>query len=256
MVPVSRVLRDDGWAGDLAGRLASGPDSIDSWMEHQTRVLKRDTHSCVGLLEVGAGLCFLKLYRSKSLLQSLGFQLGQGRGVHSYDAAGRLAAAGVAVPAARCVLLVPGGMLLLTEGLVDSADLKSLWLQRGPAEEFRRWLVAAGEALATMHLAGFAHGDCKWSNFQCSAAGVALVDLEAVRRSAPGSAGQYRDLARFTLNAEDMGLPPNDFELFLATYLAATGADREASLHQILKPLQPLRAKHLEKYGPRGHQLI
>lgn len=134
MVTVRRVLRDVGWAADLAQCLASAADSIEPWMENNTRVIKRDAHSCVGLLEVGADLCYLKFYRSKSPLQSLGFQIGYGRGVRSFDAASCLGAAGVLVPTARCVLLVPGGMLLLTQGLANSADLKSLWSQRLPAE--------------------------------------------------------------------------------------------------------------------------
>lgn len=256
VVAVRRVLRDGGWAGDLSEYLARGEGNIEPWMEANTRLLKRDTHSCVGLLEIEADLCYLKLYRSKSPLQSLGFQFGHGRGVSSFDAAGRLAAAGVAVPAPRCVLLVPGGMLLLTEGLADSADLKSLWLQQLPADEFRCWLAPAGEALATMHLAGFAHGDCKWSNFQCCEAGIVLIDLEAVGSAAPGSRKQCRDLARFTLNAEDMGLAPDDYALFLEAYLAATGQDKAPLLQAVRKTLQPLRAKHLAKYGPRGHTLI
>lgn len=256
VVKVRRVLRDDGWAADLSQCLACGADSIEPWMENQTRVMKRDAHSCVGLLEVGPNLCYLKFYRSKSPLQSLGFQFGYARGVRSFDAAGRLSTAGVAVPAARCVLLVPGGMLLLTEGLANSADLKSLWSQQLPAAEFRRWMVAAGEALAKMHLAGFSHGDCKWSNFQCCETGVVFVDLEAVGRTAPGSGAQCRDLARFTLNAEDMALPQADYELFIEAYLAATGRGRDELLAGVLKPLKPLRARHLVKYGPRGHALV
>lgn len=256
MVTVRRVLRDDGWAADLSQCLASATDSIEPWMENNTRMMKRDAHSCVGLLELGADLCYLKFYRSKSPLQSLSFEIGYGRGVRSFDVAGRLAAAGVLVPAARCVLLVSGGMLLLTEGLANSADLKYLWSEQLPADEFRRWMVAAGEALAKMHLAGFSHGDCKWSNFQCCEQGVVFVDLEAVARAASGSAAQCRDLARFTLNAEDMALPLDDYERFLEAYLAATGWDRKEVLANVLKPLKPLRARHLAKYGPRGHALV
>ena len=256
VVEIRRVLRDNGWAGDLSQCLALEANSIELWMENNTRVMKRDAHSCVSLLEVRGHLCYLKFYRSKSPLQSLGFQLGYGRGVRSFDAAGRLGAARVVVPEPRCVLLVPGGLVLLTEGLANSADLKSLWSQQLPPNEFRDWLVLAGEALAKLHLAGFFHGDCKWSNFQCCESAVVFVDLEAVGVAAPGSGAQCRDLARFTLNAEDMALSPDDYAFFLDAYLAATGWSKDELLAAVLKPLQPLRSRHLAKYGPRGHALV
>jgi tRNA A-37 threonylcarbamoyl transferase component Bud32 len=251
-----RVLRDDGWAEQLSRRLPPGADDIEQWMQQHTQVMKHDTHSCVGLLEIESDLCYLKLYHSKSPIQSLGFQLGYGRGVRSFDAAVRLASAGVAVPAARCVLLVPGGMLLLTEGLANSVDLKALWLQQSPGDNFSRWMAPAGKAMAKLHLAGFSHGDCKWSNFQCCESGVLFVDLEAVRRSAPGGAAQSRDLARFILNAEDMALPRKDYELFIDAYLAATRQNRDELLAGVLKQLKPLRGKHVAKYGQRGHSLV
>lgn len=256
MVAVRRVLRDAGWAARLARHLASGDGRADIWMQRHARLLKRDTHSCVGLLELSSELCYLKFYRSKSILQSLAFALGHGRGVASFEAALRLSAAGVAVPEPRCVLLVGGGMLLLTEGLAGSADLKSLWRQSGTSEEFGRWMAPAGEALARLHVAGFAHGDCKWSNFQCCEEGVVFVDLEAVAASAPGGSRQRRDLARFTLNAEDMGLPAGDYERFLQAYLAAGDWPRDEVLAGVREPLSALREKHLDKYGPRGHRLI
>jgi len=256
VVAVRRVVRDAGWAERLCRRLAPGQEGLDSWMKRHTRVLKQDRHSCVGLLELSTDLCYLKWYRSKSVFQSLVFELGRGRGVDSFDAAAHLAAAGIAVPAPRCVLLARGGMLLLTEGLADSADLKSLWQRSGATRDFKCWMAPAGEALAKLHVSGFSHGDCKWSNFQCCDRGVVFVDLEAVRSSPLGTARQSRDLARFTLNAEDMGLPREDYERFLEAYLVQSSQDRDAVLDRLRAPLGALRQKHLGKYGPRGHRLL
>jgi tRNA A-37 threonylcarbamoyl transferase component Bud32 len=252
----SRIIRGTVWAEQLRELLAKAPTEIDTWMEQQTRLLKSDNHSRVGLLPLGRELCYLKLYRGKSALQNLFFRLGYGRGVRAFDAARKLAAAGVAVPEPRGALQLPGGMLLLTEGIADSSDLISLWRQQPGDEKLQELMAGAGRALAGLHGAGFAHGDCKWSNLLISGERFFFVDLESVLKLRVGSPGIARDLARFTVNAEDMGLPGEYYELFLATYAIGVGRQRDALVREILKPLGRMRRKHLAKYGARGHRLI
>ncbi len=150
-------------------------------MERHTRLLKSDTFSRVGLLELQGQCCFLKLYLAKSSLQRVGFRLGYGRGVHSFDAARRLARASLPVPSPLACLLVEEGMVLLTEGIANSRDLRSLWLEQPAAGAASQLMQAAGDTLAALHLAGFAHGDCKWSNLLWNEVQMYLVDLEAVR---------------------------------------------------------------------------
>ena len=85
----------------------------------------------------------------------------------------------------RVGLLVLHGqpcMLLLTEAIAGARDLRALWLQPSPPAVAERLMSAAGETLAGLHAAGYAHGDAKWSNLLWDGSRFYLVDLEAVRR--------------------------------------------------------------------------
>lgn len=251
-----QVLRGDNWAGELAGALQQLPETIDSWMTQHAQILKSDAHSRVGLITLKDQLCYLKFYRYKSTLQRLGYRLGKGRALEAFDAALHLRAAGVAAPEPLACLRVDGGVLLLTAGVADSADLKSLWVQGLEGERLTEMLLAAARALASLHGAGFSHGDCKWSNFLCVDGRILFIDLEAVGPAVPGSSGSIRDLARFTLNAEDMGLDQACYDGFLAAYVEALGLEPEPLRDRIRKALLPLRQRHLERYGARGHALL
>jgi tRNA A-37 threonylcarbamoyl transferase component Bud32 len=225
-------------------------------MERHTRLLKRDTHSRVGLLEIRQQPCFLKLYLAKSAWQQLGFRLGYGRGIRSFDSASALARARLAVPVPRACLLVPGGLLLLTDAIAQSRDLRALWLAPTPPQQLAQCMTGAGRALAALHRAGFAHGDCKWSNLLWNGEVLYLVDLEAVRKVGYAAAAalslrprQWRDLARFTIDAEELGLGPEHYEIFLASYCVAAGLPRGALAAGIKAAAEPLRRLHAKKYG-------
>ncbi len=242
-----KVLRGGAYAAELARQLP-GADAA-GWLEREGQVLKADRHSCVALATLQGQCCYLKYYAPKSPLQSLFFRLGIGRGVKAYDNAVTLAAAGIAVPEARACLLVPGGMLLATAGMSGGSDLKALW-QRQPEPSL---LSLAGELLARLHRAGFTHGDCKWSNFFCCDDRLYLVDLEAVAGFSEGRQG--RDLARFTVNAEDLGVAPEAFAAFMHAYCDGAGAV-ERDVAALMRPeLERLRERHRKRYGRRGAPL-
>ena len=225
-------------------------------MEHNTRLLKRDRYSTVGLLRLQGQACYLKHYIAKSAVQNLGFRFAIGRGVHSFDAAASLLLAGLRVPAPRACLRAPGGLLLLTEGVEDSRDLRALW--QGPVDEEAAsgYMRNAGATLAALHLAGFAHGDCKWSNLLWAREAFYLVDLEDVRRvGKPGGrslsphARQLRDIARFTADAEALAVSPDQYDNFLARYCAATQCAPENLRDLIRQPLELIRQRHKRKSG-------
>ena len=249
-----KALRGDRWAAAL-GELLTAADLL-AWMEQHTRVVKRDRHSCVGCLQVGDRYCFLKYYRHKGLVQRLQFWLGRGRGVCSFDNARALRAAGMEVPEPLACLRVPGGMLLLTEGIEHSTDLKSLWVEGQSDVRLEQLMQHAGAALAALHNAGFSHGDCKWSNFLVAGESMYLIDLEAVSICGKTGEGCARDLARFTLNAEDMGLPQPIYDAFLESYAEAMGVLPVDVTSRLVPRLSRLRQRHLKKYGQRGHRLI
>jgi tRNA A-37 threonylcarbamoyl transferase component Bud32 len=236
---------------------------IAGWMERHTRILKSDSFSRVGLLEVGGQGCYLKLYLAKSPLQKLGFRLGYGRGIHSYDAAVQLARDAVPVPEPRACLLVPEGMVLLTQAVPDAADLRALWLAVPAAEDAQLLMRKAGAALAGLHALGYAHGDCKWSNLLWCDPVCYFVDLERVRKlraprlpGAPPAARQLRDLARFIIDAEELGARAEQLEVFLASYLAGTPWSREQIVKRLQRVLQPIRERHLRRYRLQPRPLI
>ena len=234
-----------------------------SWMEQHTRLLKSDTYSRVGLLRVQGQICYLKLYIAKSPLQRIGFRLGIGRGITGFDAAASMLIAGLQVPTPRACLLVPEGMLLLTEGIEDSRDLRDLWLAEPTELIASQYMQRAGEILSALHHAGFSHGDCKWSNLLWSGESFSLVDLEDVRRV--GTAGtevtslharQLQDIARFTADAEALGASTGQYESFLGGY--CIGAyDLTEQLRDGIRPLVgAIRKRHQKKYGHRYEPLL
>lgn len=250
------ILRGEEWGGRLQRALAGSELSEVDWMRQHTKLLKSDSHSRVGLLQLHGGSCYLKFYQAKSPGQKMLFRLGYARALHSFDAAMKLLAVNIQVPTPLSALLLPRGMMLLTEGIVDGKDLKAIWGDNIEESQRELLMAGAGYSLAKLHRAGYCHGDCKWSNFLWSADEFYLVDLEGVKKIARGSPRQARDLARFTMNAEDMGVLPEHFEWFLDSYLVAGNYPRETTIRAILPFLQQLRKRHKLKYGQRGHQIL
>lgn len=248
-----RVLRGGAWADDALQQL---PQSASVWLQGNCTVLKRDSHSLVALGEIGGQVCYLKLYTPKNRLQGALFALGRCRAVDAYDAAEALMLAGIAVPAARACLLLEEGVLLAAEGLPAARDLKAMWTQGLPEAEGHALMYAAGDALARLHSAGFAHGDCKWSNLLWHQQRCYLVDLEAVVRCEHPHRRQARDIARFTVNAEDLGVDAEAYGCFLEAYRTHCNLDYDALYAAMAADLKRLRARHLKKYGARGAPLV
>lgn len=251
-----RVIRGEHWAQALLAKLVDADRDTSAWMDAHTHLLKRDRYSQVGLLQLAGRPCCLKLYRCKSSLQSLQFALGRGRAVNSFDGGHSLRAAGVAVPEALALLRVPGGMLLLCSAIEQAENLQVLWPRVDSCATREQILDRAAQLLARLHSAGFAHGDCKWSNWLWAQGQLYLVDLDAVCQAAAGDRRQARDLARFTLNAEELSLQPALYDLFLEGYLSAMGLSREVLIPPMLVELQRLRQRHLQHYGEPGQRLV
>lgn len=247
------ILRDGPVAAALAETLAGtapGP-----WLEQQ-RVLKRDRHSLVALAPLDGRHCYLKLYQPKHPVQRLLFRCGGGRAPAAFDHALALRSAGIAVPEPLACVRAGGALVLATEGFAGASDLKQRFVDGAAEPALRALMRQAGETLSSLHRAGFAHGDGKWSNFLIVDEAMLLVDLESVQASERFGAATNRDLARFTLNAEDMGLSPELYGAFLESYTEPMGL-RPGDARVRMRPvLQRLRQRHLKKYGPRGHPLV
>jgi len=256
VVRAGRALRGPLWAQALGEDLAQGPASIAVWMEQRTRLLKSDTYSRVGLLELRGQVCLLKLYLVKSPWQRLAFRLGYSRALRSFDMAQALAERGLPVPAPRACVRVGEGMLLLTEGIPDGRDLRALWLEQPEPGRSELLMHGAADALAALHLAGFAHGDGKWSNLLWCGERLLLIDLDAVRQVKAGPAAglplpprQLRDLARFTVDAEELGATAQQYDIFLRRYAERMSCARDDLLNAIEAPANAIRLRHARKYG-------
>lgn len=254
-----KILRGGEWGRQLQALMSIAPADATAWMERHTRLLKSDDFSRVGLLTVQQRPCYLKLYLAKTRLQQLGFRLGYGRGLHSFDAAAALLRDDLPVPEPLACLLLPEGMALLTKALPGAVDLRQWWLATPRPGEAEQRLRGAGETLALLHCAGYAHGDFKWSNVLCRNDALALVDLERVQkvrvRHSPAPR-QLRDLARFTVDSEELGASREQLQAFLAGYLGTAPCSREQLLLRLNPLLPPIRARHQRRYGLQPRPLL
>lgn len=252
-----RIIRGDYWAELLQDELVRSAVGAAEWMEDHTNILKSDEYTLSGLMRMDGQVCFLKLYRFKSVLHRLQFALGMGRPLRNFTATRDLDAQGLAVPRPFACLSVPEGMLLLIEGLSGPGTLADLW-RRGTfaGDEPVRVMRGAGETLATLHRSGYAHGDCKWSNLFWDGYRVCLLDLDDARRSRSRSKHQAEDLARFTVNAEELSIGSELFEEFLTAYLDGVVDNRRRAIERMLPSLLRYRKKHLARYGPHGQRLV
>lgn len=263
MPAAGRAIRGAQWADVLRREMAHSSTDTVAWMEQHTRALKSDRYSRVGTLELQGQPCWLKLYIGKSYWQRLGFRLGYGRAVHSFDAAHKLSDKGLAVPAPRTCTLVPEGIVLLTEGIVPSSDLRTLWLAQLDRARVMQLMSCAGESIAALHAAGFAHGDCKWGNLLWDGQRFLLVDLEAVRSvkmsnsdAFPLPAGQQRDLARYTVDAEELAVNPEQYSVFMASYCARRNFSIETVSSAIKPAVEYIRRRHRARYGGEHRALV
>ena len=209
----------------------------------------------MGFLNIANRSYYLKLFVAHTFWQRCFMSLGFSRALKSYDKANTLAACGIPVPAPEACLRHRDGIVLVTEALTGGNDMQALWEVDALTVDQRCW-AAAGSLLADLHNASYYHGDYKWSNLLWSAGHFILLDLEGVRSIIPGSARHYKDIARFTLNAEDMAAPAENYELFLAAYANKRSLSSSEVVRNTMPYLKQLRSRHQGKYGSRGHVLM
>jgi tRNA A-37 threonylcarbamoyl transferase component Bud32 len=178
-----------------------------------------------------------------------------GRPLRSQEAARKLLLAAITVPEPRGCLWVGDGALTLSAALPKSQDLQQRWITTTETAAREQLMSMTAESLAQLHRGGYSHGDCKWSNLVCCGEQLYLVDLDAVRRATPGSRHQARDLARFTLNAEELAVDSGNYRVFLEVYFSLLAIPREAIIAQMLPELHRLRDRHRGRYGERGRAL-
>ncbi len=129
-------------------------------------------------------------------------RLGFAPADREWRALARLHAAGVAVPEPLALGTLPDGDRLLVERFVPGRLLAEA-LGAPPAER-RKTLEALGVAVASLHAAGFLHGDLHHGNVMVTARGPVLLDLQHAR-AASDEGGRLRDLGHLDHALSEIG---------------------------------------------------
>jgi tRNA A-37 threonylcarbamoyl transferase component Bud32 len=251
-----RVLRGEVWAERLGKQLELPPNDAGEWMEQHTQILKSERYSLSGLVRIENEMCFLKFYRPKTVFHRAMFSMGMGAPQRNFTAARDLAADGLAVPVPLACTQLSQGAFLLVEGLSGEGNLADLWRRQPEEDVASQMILAAAKTLAMLHSFGFAHGDCKWDNLFWYDQRAYLVGLDDARRCEVGAPEQARDLARFTINAEELSIGLPLYEQFLNAYLKEVGEPRRELMNRMLPHLYRLRTKRLGRTGGRVQRLV
>lgn len=251
-----RVLRQGPLTETLRGELDAAGVDCRAWLRKRASILKDESHSLVGLATIDQRDCCLKLFINRSRWP--GPLLGHiaARAVRGFDTAQQLIGEGAPVPEPLGCLRVPEGSLLVTAA-VPGADLATLWLgDPGHALDWFSIMQRSAQAIAALHRAGYAHGDCKWTNVILHDYHCTLVDFENAVPAARASRRQAADIARFTLSAEEAQLPFEYYEAFLETYCDATGRGWMEITSEVIPLLVHLRRRYTGKSCQRAHPLL
>ena len=243
---IGAILRDN---------LATSGLASDLWLAGHSQVVKSDTYSVAGIGELAGRACFIKLYRFKSHLRQWLPAWGLRRPRRAYHMAHALLDAGVDVPRPLAFVRVAEGAMVVSSALPQAENLAQCSSQLTPGEQYQ-YLAQAGASLGQLHSSGFSHGDCKWHNLLFSQQRCYFVDLDGVRRARPGSRQQAKDFARFAVNAEEEGVSPEHFAAFVDRYVENADVPRDRFMHSVRTQARHIRARHRERYGLLGTQLL
>ena len=256
MTRAVRIIGNSPLVVHLMAKLSSSHLDTVQWLQQNTTVLKSDGSNLVSSLVLDDRHCCIKFYPQKTRLKKLLTRLQIGRPIQSYKAARALRRRGLSAPQPFGCLLVPEGVLLLAELVPCEGNLEDVFLSQPAEERVQLMLQVAGKSISQLHRSGYAHGDCKWANLLWDGHGLHFVDLDGVSRASVNSGKQSRDLARFTLSAEELEIGAPLYDCFLESYLQGSEDSRRELVERMAPFLYTLRARHLGRYGPRGQRLI
>ncbi|MEH6570582.1 MAG: hypothetical protein V7709_15990, partial [Halioglobus sp.] len=152
--PQLKVLVGDRWGLHLVHEIERSSLDAYDWATKYLQLIKSTASSLVGLVDIDEQPCYLKFYLGKSRWQRLWFRLGLGRGSRSFRMANELLHHGILVPRPLSCVLVPGGMILLTEAISGAIDMQAMWegghTETGEGTAHGCW-HGAGLCLAELH---------------------------------------------------------------------------------------------------------
>lgn len=209
----------DGWQV-FAGESLS-PDLLASWPPTPDQLLRDNSKLQAFLWQRQGQSLFVKCFRYQGL-RRLAARFGRERGLAGFCAATKLRAVGISTPEALALVRDQGckRSWLLTQLLDGAANCHQLAEQGLPADAKQQLFQAGLTLLIQLHQTGFSHGDFKWANlmWQAEAQKLWLIDLDGVKASRSGSKSQLRDLARFLLNAEEVGVAASTRDAAFQSY--------------------------------------
>jgi len=236
--------------------------TVETWLLHSLTPIKQDPYSSVGFFDYQKRRYYLKVYRSKGLLDRCWHRLGWSRPFRQWRRINDFCAQ-LNSPAPLLVVTAADSRstYYATDFIPDCRDLNSALVgeQRLPREQAAQLLMDCGAVLGKMHRLGWFHGDLKWSNLLLGGdGGISIIDLDGLQRlpRLRASAATGRDLARFVLNAEESLSEAELLEDFLVAYCRHWGGTRQQCIDSFYPSLVSLRKKHRRKYGHRGRQLF
>jgi tRNA A-37 threonylcarbamoyl transferase component Bud32 len=263
-----RRVSEHGYRGEVVvgssiDHYLSGLGDVEAlFLDGRASVLKssRSTRSVVvrvpssepsGTAELPTEEVFAKKYLFKNLLHSLKPMFLQHRSRVVWDLSWYLQGHGVSVPEPLGYLVKEAGPFCLagyifSEAISDCISLLELAKRSDRSQsrsELRKMMELAADHVAAMHEGGVTHGDLKWSNilFDRSPGRLWLVDLDSAKYHDHGLDPRRvaRDLARFVLNALDVGADDVG-DCFLDAYALRRNLSRQLldeSMNSILRKL-------------------
>ena len=230
------------------------PDLLAQWPPTPDKLLRDNSKLQAFVWHHQEQRLFVKCFRYQGL-RRLAARFGRERGLAGFRAAERLRAAGIDTPAALALVRDSNcrSSWLLTQMLDSTTNCHQL-AEAGLSDDMKQQLLQAGLALLVkLHQSGHAHGDFKWANlmWQQTQDRLWLIDLDGVKACRPGSKPQLRDLARFLLNAEEVGLGADVRDAAFQSYCAQMQLLPELARRHFDASYQRLWQRHQRKTSSR-----
>jgi hypothetical protein len=255
--------------------------AADSWLEYfvrndgdptvlfsdKSRHLKSSGSGRSAIVETGAAgqadreEIYVKEFFYKNFFHSCKPLLGMHRAQILWRNSMCLVQSGVCIPKPFGYLLQQSGFscrgaYFFSEALTGCIDLSTLAFER--AELDRRLgdgklIESVATMVALLHDNGVIHGDLKWSNIMVHEQKneVWFIDLDSFKRRIfnPGMNFYLQDVARFVVNAQEVGIDESIVDRFLATYARRRKLARNCMDELIARRARVVKIKRQKKYG-------
>ena len=230
--------------------------SITAWMDGPHQLLKRTPKLDARLLHVDGRQVFVKRYLGAGLLKRVMARLGLSRARRIFRISQSMIGVGVSVPEPYAWLSEHGcGHSIYVCEALNARDMKSVAsdeLGLAALGGVNKVFDNVAEMLCRLHRAGFVHGDMKWPNIMVETNGdhLVLVDLDGIRRPWLSKKKRFaRDLARFVIDARELGVDEKSVQYFMRAYARRVDIAEKALWDNMAPSYRKLAERHRRRYG-------